>query len=199
MRKLNRYCLLRQQVKMSWNPLNCFNITARKPLNERHLNLFQIEWKSKALCRLYFNGDITERSFKAVYNNQGRNIHETIAFMERRIDNILFRCLFASSIYLARKMASAGQVMVNGARVWTPSFTVSDGDLIQIFPPAISHVMNIKSHSMLRIWGFVPEYLEVNRSNLSAVFLRQPRFEEIPSPYPRTMVENMGAFYSKRG
>lgn len=184
---------------MSWNPLNCFNVTQRKPLNERHLNWFQIEWKSKALCRLYFNGDVTERVFKAVYNSQGRNIFDTIAFMERRIDNVLFRCLFASSIYLARKMASAGQVLVNGSRIWRPGFTVQDGDVIQIYPPAIPHVLKTKSHSMVRLWSFVPEYLEVNRSNLSAVFLRKPRFEEIPSPYPRSMVENMGAFYSKRG
>lgn len=198
MRRLHRYCLTRQHVKMSWNPRNCFNVLERKPLNERHLNIFQVEWKSKALCRQYFNGDVTERSFKKVFEDSKRNMLLTIGNMERRVDNVLFRSLFASSVFLARKMASSGHVLVNGKRIWRPGVALSDGDVLQILPAVAPRVYRNINHPMIRLWSFLPEYLEVNFATLSTVFLRQPRWPEIPSPYPKTMIENFAAFYSKR-
>ncbi|PJF19603.1 hypothetical protein PSACC_00544, partial [Paramicrosporidium saccamoebae] len=119
----------------------------------------------------------------------------TLSNMERRVDNILFRSLFATSVFQARRMASSGQVLVNGERIWRPGHTVQDGDIVQIFPQAAPGVYRIVNHPMIRLWSFVPTYLEVNYANLSAVFLRSPKLEEIPSPYPRYMVDNMAAFY----
>lgn len=198
MRRLNRFCLTRQQIKMAWNARNCFNILQRKPLNERHLNLFQLEWKSKALCRLYFNGDVTEKIFKKTFNASHRNIYLTLAAMERRVDSIVFRSLFASSIFEARRMVSNCQILVNGKTVSRPGHSVSDGDVIQIAPPATPGVFKNARHPMIRLWSFIPSYLEVSYANLATVFLRSPKFEDIPSPYPRYMIENMAAFYSKR-
>lgn len=198
MRRLHKYCLLRQQVNMSWNPRNCFNILERRPINERHLNNFQLEWKSKALCRLYFNGDVSERVFQQVYNSSNRNMITTLGNMERRADNMLFRSMFASSIFLARKMVSSGQVLVNGERIWRPSLQLNDGDILQVAPYLASKVYRTINHPMIRAWAFIPNYLEVNFPTLSAVFLRQPLFAELPSPYPRQMVDNFAAYYSKR-
>jgi len=184
---------------MSWNPRNCFNIIERRPLNERHLNIFQLEWKSKALCRLYFNGDLSERSFKSMFNSSKRNMLETLGNMERRVDSALFRCMFASSIYQARKMVSSGHVLINGELTHKPSHSLQDGDMLQILPTVAPRVYRLTNHPMIRLWAFVPQYLEVNHSTLSGVFLRQPLLHEIPSPYPRQMVDNLAAFYSKRG
>jgi small subunit ribosomal protein S4 len=163
------------------------------------MNIFQIEWKAKALGRLYFNGDVGEHVFRRAYNANKRNLFDTLCYMERRVDNVLFRCMFASSVFNARRMASTGQVIVNGTRIWRPGYSLSDGDIIQIHPAAAPGVYGAVNHPMIRLWSFIPAYLEVNHANLSAVFMRAPKFEEIPSPYPKSMIENMSAFYSKRG
>lgn len=199
MRRLNKICMLRQQVRMSWSPLNCYNVIQRRPLNERHLNRFQIEWKSRAFCRAYFNGDVTEHVFRRIFNENHRNLFYTIKKMERRVDNVLFRCMFASSVFSARKMASSGMVLVNGERIWQPSLNLADGDVLQIMPSLARSVHRTSLHPMMRYWSFIPAYLEVNFATLSAIYLRNPEYDEIPNPYPRAMVESTANFYSKRG
>ena len=97
---------------------------------------------------------------------------ETLGNMERRIDNALFRCMFASSIFQARKMISNGQVLVNGELTRKPSHTLQDGDMLQILPAIAPRVYRLTNHPMIRLWAFVPQYLEVNYSTLSAIFLR---------------------------
>lgn len=184
---------------MSWNPRNCFNVLERRPINERHLNIFQLEWKSKALCRLYFNGDVSERMFKQVYNRSNRNMIATLGNMERRADSVVFRSMFASSIFAARKMVSAGQILVNGERIRRPGLQLGDGDVLQVAPQLAPRVYRNVNHPMIRMWAFLPSYLEVNLPTLSTVFLRQPSFAELPSPYPRPMIDNCAAYYSKRG
>jgi small subunit ribosomal protein S4 len=198
MRRPDRYCLKRQQIKMSWNPINCYNIVKRKPLNEQNLNIFQSEWKSKTLCRLYFNGDVTDTVFKRTYNESGRDIFETLCNMERRLDNVVFRSHFTHSIFNARKMVSEGRILVNGRKVTWPDYRLKNGDLLQVDPKYWKEIYAVAQNPFQRIWSFLPSYLEVSYPTLSTIMLRSPKFNEIPSPYPKFMIENMGAFYSKR-
>lgn len=183
---------------MSWNPKNCFNIAQWQPLAERNLNIFQIEWKSKTLGRLYFNGDVTDNIFKRTYEKAHRSMYGTLVAMEHRLDNMVFRAMFASSVFSARKMISEGNVLVNGRRVTYPDYRVKEGDLVQMDKAAAEHVQSLANHPYVRMWAFIPAYLEVSFSSLSAIMIREPKLEEIPSPLPRRLIDNMGSFYSKR-
>lgn len=197
MRRPNRYCLTRQLVRMSWNPQNCYNITQRKPLNDRHLNLYQTEWKSKALGRMYFGGDITESTFRKLFASSGRNIFQTLSQLEKRLDNLVFRCMLASSVFQARKMVSTGQILVNGDRVRSPGHLIKVGDVLQVNTNVAANVYKFADHPMIRIWSFIPAYLEVDYATLSAVLIKEPQYSEIPNPFPRHTIENMNAFYTK--
>jgi ribosomal protein S4 len=199
MRRLNRYCLERQKPCMSWNPQNCFNIATLKPFSERGLNIFQIEWKARMLCRRYFNGDVAEKVFRREFNASSRDLLATFCKMERRIDNSLFRCLFATSVFEARRITSAGMVLVNGIQAERPSQYLNDGDVLQIKPEYAEYIYTRATHPMIRLWSFIPKYLEVNFSNLSAVFLHEPQFDQVPHPFSRLVIDNAAGFYSKRG
>ncbi len=50
--------------------------------------------------------------------------------LERRLDNIVYRCGFASSHGHARQMVSHGLMAVNGRKVDVPSYRVKKGDKI---------------------------------------------------------------------
>lgn len=198
MRRLNKYCIKRCQPKMSWNPKNCFNISQWQPINERNLNIFQIEWKCKSLGRLYYNGDVTNTIFKRTYEKNSRNMHDTLVAMEHRLDNVVFRSMFSSSVFSARKMISEGLVLVNGRRVLYPDYRIKKGDLVQIDSKSTSKVESLANHPYVRLWAFIPSYLEVSFSSFSAILVREPTLNEIPSPFPRKLIDNMGSFYSKR-
>lgn len=198
MRRLHRYCLKRAQPKLSWNPKNCHNIMLWQPLNERNLNIFQIEWKTKTQCRLFFNGDVSDTQFKRVFNNCHRNMAETISTMEQRIDNVLFRSMFANSVFAARKMVAEGKVLVNGQCTRFAGRHLKVGDVLQIDPKESDSVKKLVNHPFIRLWGFIPSYLEVSHSALSASLIWSPAMEEIPHPFTQKMLENFSAFYSKR-
>jgi ribosomal protein S4 len=199
MRKPNRYCLKRIQPKLSWDPANIYNMIRWKPLDDRNLDIYQQQWKSKTLCRLYFNGDVRHKVFRRMFYNVGfRNIYQTIAHNERLLENALFRAMFASSVYSARYMIYRGYIHVNGEMVRQPTLALKDGDLISVKPVAIPMIeKEITTNPWARYWAFIPPYLEVNHPSLSFVFLRTPTYEEIPHPFPKSMIDFFGGFYQK--
>ena len=198
MRRKFKYCLKRCQVKMAWQPNNSYNMSRVKPLDETNLNIFQINWKSKTLCRLYHNGDVTYRTFRRVYIMNRRNMEDTLGAMERRLDNIMFRSMFAPSVFYGRRMVSSGKVLVNGEKVRKPSHQVSDGDIVQVVPYFVEKSQGFTKNPFFKLWAFIPPYLEVNHNIQSVCFLRKPQYKEIPTPYPKRMVDNMAAFFRRR-
>jgi ribosomal protein S4 len=95
-------------------------------------------------------------------------------------------------------MIHKGYVYVNGHRKYTPTLLLSDGDLVSLSPAAIPKVeQELLTNPWARYWSFIPPYLEVNYPSLSFVFLRTPKHEEIPHPFPRSMIDFFGGFYQR--
>jgi ribosomal protein S4 len=197
MRRPFRYCVWRKQVKMSIDPRNCFSLAHQTGIDERGLNLYQSRWKCKTLCRHYFCGDVTETTFKRVFLENKRDIFCTLESLESRVDNLLFRAHFASSIYQARKIVSDGGIMVNGRKSTFASKRLDSGDLVQVTPKFKKQMMEIAENHFLKLWAYIPKYLEVDYEILSFVLVQRPEFDDIPSPYPKDMIRKMGAHYQR--
>lgn len=198
MRRVNRYCIIRCQPKMSISPQNCFNIFRFKLLDIKTLNISQIEWKSKSFCKLYSLGDVTTRHFMKIFRMERSDIFSTLESFETRLDNILFRCHFADSVYQARRLISGKMIMVNGKIVQIPGTYLNVGDMISVrteYWPALFKSAHNPFH---KVFGFVPNYLDVNFMSCSAILMKRPQFEEIPSPFPRNMIEAAGNFFTRR-
>lgn len=129
-----------QLPRMSWNKYNLYNaITSDRTLgriNEtaRSLQgLFAQRQQAKRLTRKYHGQGLRERIFtKQLYTsrfnlvaggtpNQERYIWSGFYMnVERRLDTVIFRSLFATSIEQARQLIKHGHVDVNGTKVITP-------------------------------------------------------------------------------
>ena len=73
-RRLNRYCFARMQVKMAWNWENIFNILRFHQegfLQTRNLTAYALQWKAKTHARLYYAGDVTERTWRKTWQDRG--------------------------------------------------------------------------------------------------------------------------------
>ena len=55
-----------------------------------------------------------------------------IGLLERRLDAIIYRAKFATTIFSARQLINHGHVKVNGKRVNISSYLVKEEDLIEI-------------------------------------------------------------------
>lgn len=125
------YSLTRKLGRMSWNKYNLYNIANKRLVDLSKLTLFQQKWIAKRETRAYHGDEVTERQFKAkFFNSKLPTINSgstqkphppvsvlTFAELERRLDFIVFRSNFASSVYAARQLCVHGKVKVNGKKV----------------------------------------------------------------------------------
>ncbi|RKP38977.1 hypothetical protein BJ085DRAFT_9960, partial [Dimargaris cristalligena] len=167
--------------------------------------VYQQQWVAKRETRAYHDSHTTERSWLSIqiaateaevaHRQHPQAASLMFSPMERRLDFIVFRSHFASSIYMARQMVRHGKVTVNGRKVDLPSYTAADGDVIQVNPAAVCTLektakegeFKFKERPFMQPWMFIPDYLEVNYNTCSTVFLRDPLTRpgrtELPSPF----------------
>lgn len=67
-----------------------------------------------------------------VQKMKGDTSEQIIARLERRLDNMVYRLGFAKSRFMARQFVGHGHVLVNGKKVTIPSFTVNEGDVLEL-------------------------------------------------------------------
>ena len=113
--------------------------------------------------------------------------------LERRLDNVLFRLMFATSHMQARQIVRHGSVTVNGRRVNIPSFSVKQADVIEIkgkdgVKKAIRANIEISKDRGLPAW------LEADLENLKGTVLRLPDREDIQMPIQEQLIVEL---YSK--
>jgi small subunit ribosomal protein S4 len=110
----------------------------------------QLREKQK-VKRLY---GMLERQFRRFFELarkwRGNTGDKFLQFLERRLDNTVFRMGIAPTRTLARQLVNHGHVRVNGNKVMTPSFLVSEGDVITLKPksldiPAVRKMLDDKS------------------------------------------------------
>ena len=62
-----------------------------------------------------------------------------LEFLERRLDNVVYRLGFTLSRSVARQLVSHGHILVNGRKVTIASYQVRIGDVISIRPQSQQH------------------------------------------------------------
>ena len=164
----------------------------RKKLSDYGTQLF-----AKQKLRFYY-GDLTEKQFKRIYdkasNKKGDTSQILIELLERRLDAIVYRMKFVPTIFSARQLVNHGHVKVNGKRVNIPSYTVKDGDEIELKDQ--SKQINLIKEAITSQEREIPEYLEVDIKNFKGRFLRAPLIHDVP--YPVTMEPNLVIEYYSR-
>lgn len=136
----------------------------RKKMSEYGLQL-----REKQKVRFIYG--VLEKQFRRYYDMASRKEGVTgenlLQFLERRLDNVIFRMGFAKTRAEARQMVSHGHICVNGRRVNIPSFLVKVGDEISVKEGSRS-----KSGVKLVVARSgdkpSPAWLEVDRDNYSA-------------------------------
>lgn len=153
--------------------------------------------REKQKLRGYY-GNITERQFRKIYAEAARRRGDTgenlIGLLESRLDTVIYRMGVVASVFAARQFVNHGHVKVNGKKVNIASYTVSEGDVIEL---------KEKSKQMATVMGMiqnpersVPEYIEFDNKEMKAKFIRVPKLAEVPYPVqmqPNFVIE----FYSR--
>ena len=196
---LQRYKVIGRLEKKKWEPfIRRLEIANRffqkyKPYTFNHYvstkfaslgNSFKKQYKNDLLAKKtfsYFYGNLNRKYLKkqmtSIYKTKQlknyRNI--CIEIFESRLDSVLKRAKFCSTIKDARQLIAHRHVMINKTIETNYSCILKQGDLIEIHTKS-KKIVKSKLNNLLKenydkvLWTAVPNYLIINYRTLSIVF-----------------------------
>lgn len=141
---------------------------------------YGLQLREKQKARRYYQ--LLENQFRNLFEKasgmKGITGENMLSLLERRLDNTIYRIGFGTSRSQSRQLVRHGHIDVNGHRVDIPSFTVKPGDVISVRKdskenPTILHARDATAHAPS------PNWLEVDRENLTAKVVNPPKREDL--------------------
>ena len=158
---------------------------------------YGIQLQAKQKLKGYY-GNINERQFRNIYKKAAMQKGDTgenlIGLLERRLDAVVYRARFSTTIFSARQLINHGHVKVNGKKVNIGSYIVSEEDTIEIRDK--SKQLAFIDIALANKERETPEYILMDEKNKKVTFVRTPKFEEVP--YPVVMEPNLVIEYYSR-
>ena len=152
----------------------------------------QLREKQKAK-RIY---GLLERQFRRYFEwaerEKGITGENLLRFLERRLDNVVYRLGFAASRKEARQLVGHGHVQVNGRKVNIPSYLVKVGQTIQLRPE--SKLQERVAENLAAGRGQVPAWLELVPDAKRGAVRALPLREDIQLPVQEQLIVEL---YSK--
>ncbi len=125
---------------------------------------------------------------------KGDTSENLIGLLERRLDAVIYRAKFATTIFSARQLINHGHVRVNGKKVNISSYQLKEEETVEIREK--SKQLALIDVALANKEREVPEYLQLDEKNRKIKFVRTPKFEEVP--YPVVMKPNLVIEYYSR-
>ena len=158
---------------------------------------FGTQLKAKQKLKGYY-GNVSEKQFRKYYaeaiRQKGDSSQNLVGLLERRLDAVVYRCKFVSTVFAARQFVNHGHITVNGRRVNIPSYQVKVGDTIEIKETSKQLPFVLEAAQLAE--RDVPDYFEVDQNKFVARMTRVPGLTEVPYPVhmePNLVIE----FYSR--
>ena len=145
--------------------------------------------REKQKVKTYYG--VLESQFRKYYEAAERSKGNTgqvlMAFLERRLDNVVYRLGFAASRAQARQMIAHGHICVNGRRLDVASYLTRPGDVVSLKvykrQGAKASRQGAKALATFALETFkreVPEFLSRNEGEVpSGTVLRYPFYSDV--------------------
>lgn len=120
--------------------------------------------------------------YKKALLKKGNTAQLFLQMLECRLDNVVYRLRFASTIFGAQQLVSHGHILVNGKKVDRRSFIVQPGMVVSIKPA--SKQMKAIQHAQEATARDLPEYLTLAEDKCSGSLVIAPHMDQVPLPIP---------------
>ena len=98
------------------------------------LSDFGLQLRAKQKLKGHY-GNITEKQFRGIYAEavrvKGDTSENLVGLLESRLDAVVYRAKFVTTVFAARQFVNHGHVMVNGRRCNIPSRRLKVGDVVK--------------------------------------------------------------------
>jgi small subunit ribosomal protein S4 len=156
---------------------------------------YAVQLREKQKVRRMYG--ILEEQFRAYFQRadlkKGVTGDNLLIFLERRMDNVVYRMGFANSRNQARQLVRHGVFTLNGRRVTVPSIQVKEGDLVGVREQNRTSPIIKEAQQVIARRG-CPAWLEVDGENLKGKVNAMPTREDIQFPINEQLIVEL---YSK--
>ena len=163
-----------------------------RPNANRKLTEYGTQMREKQKARFVYG--VMEKQFYKLYEEATRKEGVTgellLQYLERRLDNVVYRLGFGTTRRQARQIVSHGHVLINGKRVNIASYRVKQGDVISVKED--SKEISIIKESVGQ--KSVPGWLSLEESTLTAKVLENPGRDAVDFDVNESMIIE---FYSR--
>ena len=163
-----------------------------RPNANRKLTEYGTQLREKQRARFVYG--VQEKQFYKLYEEATRKEGVTgellLQYLERRLDNVVYRLGFGATRRQARQIVSHGHVLINGKRVNIASYRVKQGDVISVKED--SKEISIIKESVGQ--KSVPGWLSLEESTLTAKVLENPGRDAVDFDVNESMIIE---FYSR--
>ena len=168
-----------------------------KSTKKRKTSDYGTQLEAKQKLKFYY-GNMNERQFRNVFRKalkkKGNTTENFIGFLERRLDTVIYRAKFATTVFSARQLINHGHIKVNGKKVNISSCLVSEKDTIELKDK--SKELIVIAGALVNKEREIPDYIQMDEKNKIAKLIRIPKFSEVP--YPTIMEPNLVVEYYSR-
>ena len=142
---------------------------------------------------------ILEKQFHIYYNKvskmPGKTGENLLTYIERRLDNVVFRLGLAATRREARQLVNHGHFTVNGKKVNIPSYIVNVDEVIEVKESSRSSVVFTRLNDADMLITETPQWLERDKEAFKGKVLRLPIREDIDFPVEEHLIVEL---YSKQ-
>lgn len=161
----------------------------------RKVSDYSIQLREKQKVRRIYG--MLEGQFKRYFEMgeraKGVTGENLLVFLERRLDNTIFRLGYASSRTQARQLVKHNHIQVNGKTVNIPSFLISVNDVISIREKS-RKIESINDSLEAVARRGVPNWLELDQKSYTGKVKALPDRQEITMPIQEQLIVEL---YSK--
>jgi len=161
----------------------------------RKISDYGIQLREKQKVKRIYG--LSEKQFKLSFQRADRKKGVTgtnlLIFLEKRLDNIVYKLGFASSRTHGRHFVRHNHFLVNGRRVNIPSFQVNVGDIIEVKEKS-RNIKAVTDAVETAVRREIPKWLEVDKENFKGVVKAIPAREDISMPIQEQLIVEL---YSK--
>ena len=179
--KKRQFFLSSKKLKLLYKP-----ISEEKEFKRKKRSMKINSYLNRLKLRRFY-GSITKQELKKVIEKAALNTNvlgrSFIYLLESRLDVILYRANFFSSIMAARQYINHKKVFVNGILANKPSQRLFLNDIINISDPLLVYNQLQQRLINKKLLINYPVYLEVNYRLGSIILTKMPLNDEVPYPF----------------
>ena len=136
---------------------------------------------------------LLERQFKNYFKRAKKEKGDRgiifLSFLEKRLDNVLYRAGFFISRHKVRQAINHGLIVVNDKLIDIPSYEVKVGDLIKLKTKG-SLLKEVKDTISKRYSETLPLWFNIDKEKIEIKILKMPAEEDLPKEFDvRSVIE----------